>query len=71
MNELTGRNATDVQRAIRVPTDAEVAQLSTMFSSIPRQTIVETLQRRCVRVILSYLLAFSLIRKTVQMQKQQ
>lgn len=45
VNELTGRN----ERAppgIRVAVDEEVAQLTTMFPDISRETLVGALQRR-------------------------
>ncbi|KAK7062287.1 DSC E3 ubiquitin ligase complex subunit 2 [Favolaschia claudopus] len=38
---LTGRG----QSGIRIPTDAEIAQLTTMFPDIQRNVLVETLQR--------------------------
>ncbi|KDQ29626.1 hypothetical protein PLEOSDRAFT_50529 [Pleurotus ostreatus PC15] len=47
VNELTGR--TDRANAgIRVPTDAEVVQVSTMFPDLDRDVIVGALQRRYV-----------------------
>ncbi|KAG5219935.1 DSC E3 ubiquitin ligase complex [Salix suchowensis] len=47
VNELTGR--TDRTNAgIRVPTDAEVVQVSTMFPDLDRDVIVAALQRRYV-----------------------
>lgn len=47
VNELTGR--TDRANAgIRVPTDAEVVQVSTMFPDLDRDVIVAALQRRYV-----------------------
>ncbi|KAJ7094425.1 hypothetical protein C8R44DRAFT_386070 [Mycena epipterygia] len=39
---LTGRGA---QTGIRIPTDAEITQLTTMFPDIPRDVLVGTLQR--------------------------
>lgn len=44
VNELTGRNER-ANVAIRVPSQAEISQVTTMFPDIPRETLVATLQR--------------------------
>ena len=42
MNELTGRGATG---GIRVPTEAEINQVASMFPDLSRQSVVGALQR--------------------------
>jgi len=42
MNELTGQGAA---AGIRVPTEAEVTQVVTMFPDVPRESIILALQR--------------------------
>lgn len=50
VDELTGR--TDRANAgIRVPTDAEITQLTNMFPDIPRDVVVGALQRRYAYVL--------------------
>jgi len=44
VNELTGRNEAPVA-ALRVPSDAEIAQVATMFPDSRREDIVHALQR--------------------------
>jgi len=45
VNELTGRNEQGTT-GVRVPTDAEITQLTTMFPNVQRTVIVGALQRR-------------------------
>ena len=45
MNELTGRNER-ANVAIRVPPQAEITQLTSMFPDISRDTVIGALQRR-------------------------
>lgn len=42
MNELTGGGATG---GIRVPTEAEISQVTSMFPDLPRESVVGALQR--------------------------
>ncbi|KAJ7688691.1 hypothetical protein B0H17DRAFT_650263 [Mycena rosella] len=53
---LTGRAQTGVGR---IPTEAEITQLTTMFPDIQRDVLVGTLQRRCVCLLPSLFSAFS------------
>jgi hypothetical protein len=42
MNELTGRGTTP---GMRVPTEAEISQVASMFPDLPRQSVIGALQR--------------------------
>ena len=42
VNELTGRESA----GIRVPSEAEIAQITSMFPDVQRQTVIGALQRR-------------------------
>jgi hypothetical protein len=45
VNELTGRNEQGTT-GVRVPSDAEITQVTTMFPNMQRAVIVGALQRR-------------------------
>jgi hypothetical protein len=47
VNELTGRTERE-NAGIRVPSDAEITQLTTMFPDLQRQMVIGALQRRYV-----------------------
>ncbi|KIM76387.1 hypothetical protein PILCRDRAFT_98745 [Piloderma croceum F 1598] len=47
VNELTGRTERE-NAGIRVPNEAEITQLTSMFPDLPRQTVIGALQRRYV-----------------------
>lgn len=44
VNELTGRDGSSP--ALRIPTEAEISQVSAMFPNVGRETVVGALQRR-------------------------
>lgn len=46
VNELTGRDGTSP--GLRIPSEAEISQVSAMFPNVGRETVVGALQRRCV-----------------------
>jgi len=46
VNELTGRDGSS--SGIRIPSEAEISQVSAMFPNVGRETVVGALQRRCV-----------------------
>ena len=50
MNELTGRAERDAT-GLRVPSDAEIGQLTAMFPDIQRDVVVAALQRRFVYLL--------------------
>ena len=47
VNELTGRDG--ASSGLRIPSEAEISQVSAMFPNVGRETVVGALQRRCVR----------------------
>ena len=47
VNELTGRDGPP--SGLRIPTEAEISQVSAMFPNVGRETVVGALQRRYVR----------------------
>lgn len=47
VNELTGRTERE-NAGIRVPSEAEITQLTSMFPDLQRQTVIGALQRRYV-----------------------
>lgn len=47
VNELTGRDGSSA--GLRIPSEAEISQVSAMFPNVGRETVVGTLQRRFVR----------------------
>ena len=46
VNELTGRDGSP--SGLRIPSEAEISQISAMFPNVGRETVVGVLQRRCV-----------------------
>lgn len=56
VNELTGR-AERASTGIRVPSEAEISQVMSMFPDVQRDVVVGALQRRYVSVPGSLLLA--------------
>lgn len=46
VNELTGRDGSS--SGIRIPSEAEISQVSAMFPNVGRETVVGALQRRYV-----------------------
>ena len=47
VNELTGRDGSS--SGLRIPSEAEISQVSAMFPNVGRETVVGALQRRYVR----------------------
>jgi len=47
VNELTGRDGSSP--GLRIPSEAEISQVSAMFPNVSRETVVGALQGRCVR----------------------
>jgi hypothetical protein len=50
VDELTGR-AQNAEAGLRVPSEAEVTHVTSMFPGLGREVIVAALQRRCVSVL--------------------